>query len=105
MRPDLKDIRNNLEKSDMGKIQLTITNNFISSKDNNDEELVMQSKSDNTVIMINCKVGKVIEELFKLLVKKKSSWIGKITRGSYFIFDCVRLLYYKCHEINPNRGG
>ena len=22
-----------------------------------------------------------------------------------FIFDCVYLLYYKCHKINPNRGG
>ena len=25
--------------------------------------------------------------------------------GSDFIFDCVHLLYYKCHKINPNRGG
>ena len=25
--------------------------------------------------------------------------------GSDFIFDCVQLLYYKCHKINPNRGG
>ena len=22
-----------------------------------------------------------------------------------FFFDCVHLLYYKCHKINPNRGG
>ena len=25
--------------------------------------------------------------------------------GSEFIFDCVQLLYYKCHKINPNHGG
>ena len=25
--------------------------------------------------------------------------------GSDFVFDCVHLLYYKCHKINPNRGG
>ena len=24
-------------------------------------------------------------------------------RGSNFIFDCVPLLYYKCHKVNPNR--
>ena len=22
-----------------------------------------------------------------------------------FLFDYVHLLYYKCHKINPNRGG
>ena len=26
-------------------------------------------------------------------------------RGSDFIFDCVNLLYYKCHKINFKRGG
>ena len=24
---------------------------------------------------------------------------------SEFVFDHVHLLYYKCHKINPNRGG
>ena len=26
-------------------------------------------------------------------------------KGSAFVFDYVHLLYYKCHKINPNRGG
>ena len=26
-------------------------------------------------------------------------------RGSDFIFDCVHLLYYKCHKISYKRGG
>ena len=26
-------------------------------------------------------------------------------RGSDFIFDCVHLLYYKCHNINPDSDG
>ena len=47
----LKDSINNLKKSDTWKIQLTISNNFISSLDN-DEERVMHSKSDNIEIMI-----------------------------------------------------
>ena len=25
-------------------------------------------------------------------------------RGGDFIFECVHLLYYKCHKINPNCG-
>ena len=35
------------------KIQLTITISFISSTDDNDEERVMYSKSDNIEIMIS----------------------------------------------------
>ena len=42
----LKDIINNLKKSDTCKIQTTLANNFISSTDN-DKEWVMHSKSDN----------------------------------------------------------
>ena len=26
-------------------------------------------------------------------------------KGSEFVFDYVQLLYYKCHQVNPNRGG
>ena len=66
IRPYLKDIVNNLKKSLMEKIQLTITNNFISSIDN-DEECVMHSKSDNIEIMINDEADKVIKELFDSL--------------------------------------
>ena len=38
--PYLKDIINNLKKSDMWKIQLTIANNFISSIDNDEERVI-----------------------------------------------------------------
>ena len=50
--PYLKDIIYNLKKSDTRKIQLTITNNFISPKDK-DEQRVMHSKSDNIEVMLN----------------------------------------------------
>ena len=26
-------------------------------------------------------------------------------KGSEFLFNCVHLLYYKCHKINFKRGG
>ena len=37
IKPHLKDIINNIKKSDTWKIQLTIANNFISSIDNDEE--------------------------------------------------------------------
>ena len=59
-RPYLKDIINNLEKTDTWKIQLTIVNNFISSTDNDEEH----SKSDNIEIMINDEADKVRKKNF-----------------------------------------
>ena len=47
IRPYLKDVINNLKTSDTQKIQLTITINFISSKNDNNEECVIHSKSNN----------------------------------------------------------
>ena len=46
IKPNLKDIIDNLEKSDTWKIQSIIANDFISSIDN-EEGRVMHSKSDN----------------------------------------------------------
>ena len=60
--PYLKDIINNLKKSDTCKYQLTITTDFISSKNENDEGRVIHSKSDNNDIMINDKTDEVLEE-------------------------------------------
>ena len=48
IKPYLKEIINNLEKSDAWKIQLTIAIDFISSKDT-DEERVMHSKSNHVM--------------------------------------------------------
>ena len=67
IRPYLKkDIINNLKKSDTWKIQSTITINFISFKDDSNEECVMHSKSNNTEVMINDKAEKIIEEYMSL---------------------------------------
>ena len=50
----------------LGVKWLTITINFISSKDDNDEERVMQSKSNNIEIMIHEEADEV-KELLKSL--------------------------------------
>ena len=58
---------NNLKQSDTWNIQLTITINFISSKDDNDEECVMHSKNDNVEIIISDEADEVIKNLFDSL--------------------------------------
>ena len=52
----LKDIKNHLKKSE----KLTITVNFIYSKDDDNEECEVHSKSDNRQIMMNDEADKVI---------------------------------------------
>ena len=62
IKPNLKDI-NNLKKFGKWKIQLTIAINFIFSRDGNDEELVIHSKSDNIEILMHDKADEVIENV------------------------------------------
>ena len=89
---------NRYHKSDTRKIQLKIAINFMSSEDNN-EECVMHSKSENVKIMMNDKEDKVIEERFQSLQ------IGLETsrKGSDLVIDCVHLLYCNCREISFKR--
>ena len=64
----------------------------------------MHSKSDNTEIMINDEADEVTKELFDLLKNRYQNNLQPM-EGCELIFDCVHLLYYKCHKINPNHGG
>ena len=89
IRPYLKNIINNLKKSDTWKVQLTVANNLISFIDN-DEECIMHSKSGNIGIMIT---------------KTRYQNNLELMKGSEFVFYYVHLLYYKCHKTNPNHGG
>ena len=71
--------------------------NFISSK-NNDEERHMHSKSDNVEIMMNDKADEVIEEPFQSFLSRYQIKLETSVKGSEFVFHCVQLLYYKCHN-------
>ena len=93
-----------ISKNKTRKIQLIITINFFSSEDDNDEECVMHSKSDNIEIMISGETDKIIEKLFNSFKTRYQNNLQSM-RGSQFVFDYVHLLYYKCHKINFNCGG
>ena len=87
--PYLRYIINNLKKLSTWRIQLTITNNFIFSIDNN-EQHVMHSKSDNIEIMISDEADEVITKLFHLLKNKyQNIWNhSKVVILSLFI-HCI----------------
>ena len=65
----------------------------------------MHSKSHNIENIINEKVDEVIEELLlQSLLSRYQIGLETSMRGSGFTFDCVHLLYYKCHKINFKQG-
>ena len=61
----------------------------------------MHLKSD---IIINGRADEVIKKLLQSLKNRYQNNL-KLMKGGEFVFDYVHLLYYKCHKINPNRGG
>ena len=62
----------------------------------------MHSKSDNIEFMIYDNADEVIQELFESLLNRYQIGVETSMKRSDFIFNCVYLLYCKCHEINPN---
>ena len=71
-------------------MQATIAIKFISSKDN-DEDRVMQSKSDNIENIVKDKADEVMEQLFSVLLRQQIGLETSI-KGGEFVFDCVNLL-------------
>ena len=81
-------------------MQLSVSINFISSKDT-DESRTMYTKSNNIVIMMGNETDETIEELFKSQKRK----ISKKLTGSEFVFDKLDLLHYHLHKIRLNGSG
>ena len=71
------------------KIQLTMSINFISSKDS-DETRNMHTKSNNIEIMVGSEIYEIIEELFKSLFQRYQKGLEESVKGSEFIFDSLK---------------
>ena len=69
-----------------------MTINFISSK-NSDETRNMHTKSNNIEIMVGSETDKIIEELFKSLLKRYQEGLVQLMKGNELIFDSVNLLH------------
>ena len=61
----------------------------------------MHSKSDNKEVTINDKADKIINFLNHFWIDD----LGKLMKGTEFVFDYVHLLYDKFYKIYLNCGG
>ena len=100
----MRNIIIDLQNSDTWKIQLTIAINFIYSKDA-EEEHVMHSRSDNIKFTSYNDANEIVDKLFESLRSRYQGNLKTSIRGSYFIYDAVQLMYYKCHKVNFKCGG
>ena len=79
------------------KIQLTMSINFISSKDP-DETSNMYTISDNIKLIMSSETNDITEEPCKSLLQKYQEGLEESMKGSQFIFDSVDLLSYKLQK-------
>ena len=86
------------------KIQLTMSINFISSKDS-DENCNMHTKKDNIEIIMGSETNNIIEELCESLLQKYQEGLEESMRGSEFIRDSVDLLCHHLQKIGLKRGA
>ena len=84
IKPYLRDMIIDLQKSDAWKIQLTMSINFICSKDV-DEESAIHTNSDNIEIMAYDEANEVIEELFDSLFSRYQVGLKTSMKGSDYI--------------------
>ena len=59
----------------------------------------MQPESDNVEIMICDNADEVVEEIFESLLNGYQIALETSMKGSDFIFPCIDLLHYICHNI------
>ena len=81
------------------KIQLTMSINFISSKDS-DETCNFHTKSNNLEIMMGNETDEIIEKRFWSLLQNYQKGLEQSMRASEFNFDSVNLLYYHLQKIS-----
>ena len=104
IRPYLRNIIIDLQNSDTWKIQLTITFNFISLKDV-EEERVMHSRSDNIKFTPYNDANGIAGEIFESLRSRNQRNLETSMIGSDFIFDSNQLMHYKRRKVNFRRSG
>ena len=99
----LNDLKNKHKTKKEWEIQLTMSINFISSK-NSEEICTMHTKSDYIKTTIVDEPDQIIKGLFNSLLHKYQQGLEESMKGSKFVFDSVNLLYYKFHRISLNRN-
>ena len=100
----MRDIIIDLQKSDTWKIQLTVTINYISWKDAEEEHVMHLTSSNRRFVSYN-NANEVVDKRYESLFSRYQGNLEKSMERSGFIYDSVQLIYYICHKVDFRRGG
>ena len=81
------------------KIQITMSINFISSKDF-DETRTMHTRSNNVEIIVGSETNEIIKHLFESFLQKYQEGLEESMRGSEFVYDSFDVLYYNFNKVS-----
>ena len=104
IRPYLSAIIIDYENQEEWKTNLTMSTNFISSKDS-DETRYLRTKSNNIEIMMGNETDEIIDEIFEYFFTKLSKRFRRINERKQFNFCSFYLLYYHLQKISLKSGG
>ena len=93
IKPHLADTKNEHKNKDEWKIQISMSLNFVSSKDSN-EVRTMYAKSNNADVLIGNTTDIIFAyDIFESTLKRYQSWLEESMRGSEFVYGCVNELF------------
>ena len=74
----------------------------MSSKDNDDKQLI-HSKTNNIETMISNEANQIIK-LSELLLNRFQLALEESMKDSYFVYDRIDGMHYKCNKMSLNRS-
>ena len=87
------------------KIELSAEISFISQKPNSNEICVMFTRSTPEEFMIGSETEEVAEKLIMSILQKYQDNLQNKMKGSDFIFNGIKYLYYDLNRITISKGG
>ena len=105
IEPYLRELINDHKNKGEWKIQLTAQINFISLRPGSDETRVMHTRSANEEFMNGSDMDEIIKELFKFLLQRYQENLQEKMKGSDFVFEGVKYLYYDLNKTSISKDG
>ena len=105
IKPYLYDLINVYKAKGEWKLQLSAEISFVSQKPDSNEIRIMYTRSIPEEIIIGCETEEVVENLIMQLLQKYQDNLQNKMKGSDFIFNRIKYLYYDLNRITISKAG
>ena len=105
IKPYLNDLINVYKAKGEWKLQISAEISFVSQKPGSDETRTMFTRSTPEKFMIGSEREEVAENLIMSILQKYQDNLQNKMKGSDFIFNGIKYLYYDLNRITISKGG